>query len=102
MAINKKQREEKLNEKIEDFKQTGALLAELQASIEQPKDNETLQSTGKKSAQDKISFHLNINKKLHKELKQIALNEDSNITALLLEGLELALKKRGKNINDYL
>lgn len=102
MAISKKQREEKLNEKIADFKQTGDLLAELQAGIEPAKDNATPPSTNKKSAQDKVSFHLNLNKKLHKELKQVALNEDSSINALLLEGLELALKKRGKNINDYL
>ena len=102
MTISKKQREKMINEKVEDFKQTGALLAELQAGIEPPKDNATPQSTGKKSEQDKISFHLNINKKLHKELKKIALTEDSSATALLLEGISLVLSKRGKSINDYL
>jgi|WetSurMetagenome_2_1015567.scaffolds.fasta_scaffold190665_2 hypothetical protein len=102
MTLSKKRREKLINDKVEDFKQTGVLLAELQAGIEPAKESATPPSTGKKLEQDKVSFHLNINKKLHEELRQIAFYEKSSITALLLEGLATVLQKRGKSINDYL
>lgn len=40
--------------------------------------------------------------KLKKELKLLALHEDSSLTALIDEGIAMVLEKRGKNINDYL
>lgn len=39
---------------------------------------------------------------LKKELKLLALHEDSSITALIDEGIKMVLEKRGKDINDYL
>ena len=39
---------------------------------------------------------------LKKELKLLALHEDSSLTALIDEGIAMVLEKRGKNINDYL
>lgn len=39
---------------------------------------------------------------LKKELKLLALHEDTTLTGLIDEGIELLLQKRGKNINDYL
>ncbi len=41
-------------------------------------------------------------KKLKKELKLLALHEDSSLTALIDEGITMVLEKRGKDINDYL
>lgn len=96
MAISKKQREQAIKDKAADFAEsTSNLLAELKAGIEQEK-----KQPSNKTKKVNISFYAN--PKLHKELKIISANEDSNINALLLEGLELALKKRGKNMNDYL
>jgi len=40
--------------------------------------------------------------KLKKELKLLALHEDSSLTALIDEGIRLVLKKRGKNMDDYI
>lgn len=40
--------------------------------------------------------------RLKKELKLLALHEDSSITALIDEGIRMVLEKRGKDINDYL
>ncbi len=39
---------------------------------------------------------------LKKELKLLALHEDSSITALIDEGIKMVLEKRGKDIEDYL
>lgn len=41
-------------------------------------------------------------KRLKKELKLLALHEDSSVTALIDEGIKMVLEKRGKDINDYL
>jgi hypothetical protein len=41
-------------------------------------------------------------KKLKKELKLIALHEDTSVTALIDEGIKMILKARGKDIQDYL
>ncbi len=41
-------------------------------------------------------------KKLKKELKLLALHEDSSVTALIDEGIKMVLEKRGKDIRDYL
>jgi hypothetical protein len=40
--------------------------------------------------------------KLKKELKLIALHEDTSVTALIDEGIKMALEVRGKNMQDYL
>ena len=40
--------------------------------------------------------------KLKKELKLIALHEDTSVTALIDEGIKMVLEIRGKNIKDYL
>ena len=40
--------------------------------------------------------------KLKKELKLLALHEESSLTALIDEGIRLVLQKRGKNMDDYL
>ena len=40
--------------------------------------------------------------RLKKELKLLALHEDSSLTALIDEGIGMVLKKRGKDIKDYL
>ena len=40
--------------------------------------------------------------KLKKELKLLALHENSSVTALIDEGIKMILAKRGKNIDDYL
>jgi hypothetical protein len=40
--------------------------------------------------------------KLKKELKLLALHEDSSVTALIDEGIRMVLEKRGKNMDDYL
>ena len=40
--------------------------------------------------------------RLKKELKLLALHEDSSVTALIDEGIKMVLKKRGKDIKDYL
>ena len=39
---------------------------------------------------------------LKKELKLLAIHENSSLTALIDEGIKLVLEKRGKDINDYL
>lgn len=39
---------------------------------------------------------------LKKELKLLALHEGSSLTALIDEGIGMVLKKRGKDIKDYL
>ena len=39
--------------------------------------------------------------KLKKELKFLALHEDSSVTALIDEGIRMVLAKRGKDIKDY-
>lgn len=40
--------------------------------------------------------------KLKKELKLIALHEDTSVTALIDEGIKIVLETRGKSIKDYL
>jgi len=40
--------------------------------------------------------------RLKKELKLLALHEDSSVTALIDEGIKMVLAKRGKDIKDYL
>jgi hypothetical protein len=40
--------------------------------------------------------------RLKKELKLLALHEDSSITALIDEGIKMVMAKRGKDIKDYL
>ena len=40
--------------------------------------------------------------RLKKELKLLALHEDSTVTALIDEGIKMVLTKRGKDIKDYL
>ena len=40
--------------------------------------------------------------RLKKELKLLALHEDSTVTALIDEGIKMVLAKRGKDIKDYL
>lgn len=39
---------------------------------------------------------------LKKELKLLALHENSSLTALIDEGIRMVLEKRGKDINDYI
>lgn len=39
---------------------------------------------------------------LKKELKLLALHEDTTLTGLIDEGITMVLEKRGKNIKDYL
>jgi len=39
---------------------------------------------------------------LKKELKLLALHEGSSLTALIDEGIAMVLKKRGKDIKDYM
>lgn len=39
---------------------------------------------------------------LKKELKLLALHEDTTLTGLIDEGIALLLEKRGKDIKDYL
>lgn len=39
---------------------------------------------------------------LKKELKLLALHEESSVTALIDEGIKMVLEKRGKNIEDYM
>lgn len=41
-------------------------------------------------------------KKLKKELKLLALHEDTTITGLIDEGIKRVLSARGKDIKDYL
>ena len=40
--------------------------------------------------------------KLKKELKQLALDEDSSMNALITEGIKLVFEKRGKNFESYI
>ncbi len=42
------------------------------------------------------------NERLHKELKQLALDENTSVSKLLTEGIGYILKKRGKRIDDLL
>ena len=39
---------------------------------------------------------------LKKELKLLAIHENSSLTALIDEGIKMVLEKRGQDINDYL
>lgn len=41
-------------------------------------------------------------KALKRELQMMAWNEETSMTALLHEGLEVVFERRGKNIADYL
>ena len=41
-------------------------------------------------------------KKLKYELKLLALHEETTLTGLIDEGISLVLKKRGKDIKDYI
>ncbi len=41
-------------------------------------------------------------KKLKQELKLLALHEETTLTGLIDEGIAMVLKKRGKDIKDYL
>lgn len=86
MTISEKKRANKLAELQQEFAEEGAKNATKKDIPKNKKVN--------------ISFYANPN--LHKELKIIAANEDSNINALLLEGISLLLSNRGKSINDYL
>jgi hypothetical protein len=82
------------------------LLAELSAemstaNIIEPLNNSVEIAENRKQKRLSIPFYLQ-SKKLHTALKQLALDEDSNINKLLFEGLELVFHKRGKSIQDYL
>jgi hypothetical protein len=43
-----------------------------------------------------------VSPKLKKELKQLALDEDSSMNALISEGISLVFAKRGKDYNSYI
>ena len=100
MTVSKKQQKTTMLEKITSS------LAEKTAAEMDNIDIEKIKNYKQTDTKEKPK-KLNIpfycpSEKLRAELKHIAVDEKSSINALLLEGLELALKKRDKNINDYL
>lgn len=94
-------------------KQRQNLLEEMQAEMSQSKNNNvmTLQrhnvssddstSTEKKKKINNVPWYPPT-EKLKKEIKHLAYDEETSISKLITEGLGYVLKKRGKNIDDYI
>lgn len=100
MTVSKKQQKTNMLEKITSS------LAEKTAAEMDNVDIEKIKNykqadTKEKTKKINIPFYCP-SEKLRAELKHIAADEKSSITALLLEGISLLLSKRGKSINDYL
>lgn len=73
-------------------------------TLERTEENNVVAATKPKPKGKRVS---NIpwypkSERLKKELKLLALHEDSSVTALIDEGITMVLEKRGKDINDYL
>ena len=70
-------------------------------TLNSPPQEEPKKTKGKSRVVSNVPWYPK-SKALKQELKLLALHEESSITALIDEGIKLVLKKRGKDIKDYL
>ncbi len=99
-----KKRTNALASLVEDMNVQAQVRTDVDTSGDMPRENKGKSNTTKKSKGKIVS---NVpwypkSYKLKKELKLLALHEDSSLTALIDEGIKMGVERRGKDRNDYL
>ena len=98
--VNKK-RNKALASLAKDLYVQSDVRTNIQTSEEPPEEKTVLKKKPKSRVASNIPWYPK-SEQLKKELKLLALHEDSSVTALIDEGIKMVLEKRGKDINNYL